>query len=387
MTRVLAWADYYEPGYRAGGPIASLRYLALDQPADVELRLVTRCRDLGSRLPYADVPTDQWTGRSKWIVWYFSPSSLAAWIRLIRAIRRYRPDVYYCNSYFSPAFSRVPLLMIRAGILPRAPVLLAPRGELLPGALALKNRKKRYVRALSAVLGLDSMVSLWQASTTAEGREIRSALGQHARCAVVTNSASLQPLRMSRSRSGNRTRVLFLGRVSPIKNIHVVIEVAAALEESMDLHIYGPIDNVAYWNRCKSLIQGSRNIFYHSEVLTSDVAQVIREHDFLVLVSDSENFGHVVLEALRLATPVIVSETTPWSSAVAGRAGYVVPPRDRAALRETLLAAAGLSPECYESLSKGCADALAAYGTEIASAIPASRLFRSLSVLGGESHN
>lgn len=387
MTRVLAWADYYEPGYRAGGPIASLRHLALEQPADVELRLVTRCSDLGSRLPYADVQTNQWTGRSPWTVWYFSASSLVAWTRLIRAVRRYKPEVYYCNSYFSPAFSRVPLLLIRAGILPRVPVLLAPRGELLPGALALKSRKKRYVRALSAVLGLDSMVSLWQASTTAESREISSALGRQARCAVVTNSALLQPLKASRSRSGNRTRVLFLGRVSPIKNIHVVIEVAADLGESMDLHIYGPIDSVAYWNRCKSLMQGSKNIFYHPEVLTFDVAQVIQEHDFLVLVSDSENFGHVVLEALRLATPVIVSETTPWSFAVAGRAGYVVPPRDREALRETLLAAAVLSAEGYESLSKGCADALAAYGAEIASAIPPARLFRSLPGLGGESHN
>ena len=65
-------------------------------------------------------------------------------ILLLRHFRRHsrRVDLVYLNSVFSPLFTMLPLLSQRLRLIPCRPILLAPRGELAPGALAIKPLKK-----------------------------------------------------------------------------------------------------------------------------------------------------------------------------------------------------------------------------------------------------
>src|SRR5262249_17711641 len=115
---------------------------------DFEFWVVTRDRDLGDSAPYAEVARSQWTEHRGARVYSATPSELTPW-GIRRIARSAAPDVYYVNSFFARRFSWIPLALRSAGLVPSRPCVLAPRGELLAGALALKARRKRAFLALA----------------------------------------------------------------------------------------------------------------------------------------------------------------------------------------------------------------------------------------------
>lgn len=106
--------------------------------------------------------------------------------------------------------------------------------------------------------------------------------------------------------------ILFLGRIHPIKRIDKLI--LAAIESNFNLVIAGPDFN-NYWAKLnKSFeIDLRKNIKYVGPVFGKEKSDLIEGARYLALVSDSENFGNVILEALGHGTPVIVSEGVPWT--------------------------------------------------------------------------
>ena len=58
--KILLFADWYEPGYKAGGPIRSCVNFVRQMQPDYRIYVFTSDRDLGSSFPYPDVKTDKW---------------------------------------------------------------------------------------------------------------------------------------------------------------------------------------------------------------------------------------------------------------------------------------------------------------------------------------
>ena len=81
------------------------------------------------------------------------------------------------------------------------------------------------------------------------------------------------------------------------------------------LSIYGPIDDLDYWRLCQSLLDEMPchvHVEYMGEVLPENVLFHLSSADLFVLPTRGENFGHVILEALSVGTPVLISDQTPW---------------------------------------------------------------------------
>jgi glycosyltransferase involved in cell wall biosynthesis len=55
------------------------------------------------------------------------------------------------------------------------------------------------------------------------------------------------------------------------------------------------------------------------------VLDVMAAHDFLVLPTLGENFGHAVVEALQAGLPVVVSDKTPWRDLEQVGSGWDLP--------------------------------------------------------------
>src|SRR5690606_25850261 len=62
--------------------------------------------------------------------------------------------------------------------------------------------------------------------------------------------------------------------ISPMKNIHLVLEALRRCEKEVVYHIYGPVKDATYWNLCKDIIvQMPVNIrvVHHGELPSAEV--------------------------------------------------------------------------------------------------------------------
>src|SRR5689334_7911671 len=140
--KLLLMADWYSPGFKAGGPIRSCVNFAEHFKEDFEMYVLTSDRDLNDPFPYQDIVQNEWTERTRGIkVFYASPDRLS--LKGIRKlVNEIQPQVVYLNSMFSKYFSLYPLLLKKI-FLSETRFILAPRGMLKDSAIQFKSRKKK----------------------------------------------------------------------------------------------------------------------------------------------------------------------------------------------------------------------------------------------------
>ena len=336
--KVLITCGAFEPGFRGGGPVRSVARIIDTAPPSIDVTLVTRDRDLGSATPYPGL-SGRWAQRGRARVFYLDTARLAQWLRLRRELGSI--DLLYVNSLWSPLFTVLPVLAAWLRLIHVRRVLVAPRGELSPGALALKARKKRLFLALWGRL-LRRMDVTWHASAAREASEIRAVL-PWARVEVVPNQVALpfEPLPPS-SGSGSVARFVFVGRISPKKNLHLALAALRHVTVPVEFDIYGPIEDRAYWASCESVLGTAR---YRGALDAADVCRTFAQYDAFVFPTLGENFGHVIAESLSVSCPVVCSAETPWTPVLEAGGGVVVRSLTPAALATELDRLATLSPD------------------------------------------
>ena len=151
--KILTLADYYLPGYKAGGPIRTLANMVEQLGGEFEFKIITADRDFKDESAYQGITVNHWNRVGKADVFYVSPKrrSLRGFKKILCSTEC---DVVYLNSFFSPYFTIKPLLLRRLRLTPEKPLIIAPRGEFSPGALGLKNLKKQAYLLAVKVFGL-----------------------------------------------------------------------------------------------------------------------------------------------------------------------------------------------------------------------------------------
>ena len=338
--KITVFTYSYPPGYLGGGPTRSVHGLVEALGEDFRFSVVTSALDGPTATqPMPSVTPDQWTTRGRARVWYESRPRMTA-RTIARLLRSSQPDVVYLNSLFSLRFGILPLVVARLRAR-QAVVALAPRGELAPGALALKTTKKMVFLALFRRLGLHRTV-VWHASTELEKADIEREFGPGVNCFTAIDlhgdlfatpadpaPADAIPATPGPERTGNS--LVFFSRISPKKNLVTAIQALAQLPADVHLSVAGPIEDAAYWAQCRKVITGLDDpgrVRYAGEVAGADVVGFLEKFDLMVLPTLGENFGHVVLEALAAGTPVIVGRGTPWQQIEPAGAGWLCDPAD-----------------------------------------------------------
>lgn len=107
----------------------------------------------------------------------------------------------------------------------------------------------------------------------------------------------------------NRFRILFVGRIVKQKNLITLLEAFRQHRKTnpySELHIYGigELTNV-YKENFRDL---EKCLFWHGK--TPNIAQIMSEFDVLVLPSNYEGFGLVLLEAMRASLPIIAANNS-----------------------------------------------------------------------------
>jgi len=319
--RVLVVADYYLPGFRAGGPVRAIGNTIRRLGSDVEFSVVTRDHDAdGSN--YRDVELGRWTDGPAGRVRY-APRLTPALLQ--RCVADTACDVIWLNSFFSRASIAV-LVLRRMGRI-RRPILLAPRGEFSPGALALKHRRKGLAMRLLRWSGCLRSIH-WLASSDTEGRDMERAIGASPVISVRESVADVPAVDESwPAKAPRHLRAIFAARIAPTKNLHFLLEVLARCDGDIHLDIVGPLEDPKYWTRCRALVQrlpAAVTVEYTGEAAHHDLQRRLRNYDLLILPTRGENFGHVIVEAWAAGCPVLVSDRTPWRELTSHGLGWDV---------------------------------------------------------------
>ena len=260
-------------------------------------------------------------------------------------------DIIQFSSLFFPP--TLPLLIF--GLVKRKTIIISPRGELYQTALNIKPFKKKLWKGL---IGFFQQKINFHATNEYEHEIIKRHFPKAKRIDTISNYLLL-PRKLDEDVF---LRFVFLGRINPIKNIDILIKALAEVKgnsqyQDLEVIIMGsarlPYEK-AYEKKLHALTKTLNlidNVKFIGHVEGHERDKIIASSLALVLPSQSENFGNVVLEALAQGTPVIASKNTPWQLLASHGAGYWVDPNinDLTIALNTLLS---LKKEKYEQMRK-----------------------------------
>jgi len=208
----------------------------------------------------------------------------------------------------------------------RVPYVYRTIGTLDPWCFAQKAWKKRPYYRMFIERELRNAASI-HVTSEAE-RQALAGLGFEARVEVIPVGVELPPLQ-NRSAEGRSTRLLFLGRLDPIKALPVLLEAVAALlrgDHEVVLQVAG-VGTAAYRRELEANVRrlglGDR-VQFLGFVRGEAKIRLLAESDVFVLPSFHESFGVAVVEAMAAGMPAVVSDHVALASEIdQARAGAV----------------------------------------------------------------
>jgi glycosyltransferase involved in cell wall biosynthesis len=243
-------------------------------------------------------------------------------------------DVVHLAATYS--FPTIPTLL--ACRLLGRPLVWSPRGGFLRWRGSRREPAKRAWETVCSLLAPRRLVL--HATSPAEAEACARRLPR-ARCAVVPNGVDV-PAHVGRVEPNGALRLLFLGRLDPIKGLENLLSACRLLDESpavpWTLTVAGGGDE-AYVARLARLggDLGRSRVHFVGELDGAGKRRAFEAADVLLLPSHSESFGIVAAEALAHGVPVIASRGTPWRQLDAAGCGLWVdnsPPALAAAIRQ-----------------------------------------------------
>ncbi|HLY70254.1 MAG TPA: glycosyltransferase [Puia sp.] len=352
--KILLFADWYEPGYKAGGPIRSCVNFVNNMQSEYSVYVFTTDRDLGSDKPYENIEADRWIRLSDSVyIYYCSPKKLL-WKNIREQIISLRPDFIYLNSMFSKYFTIYPLLIIRVAKI-KAKIILSPRGMLRDTAIQFKSVKKRTYLTLSKWLGLYRNI-YFHVVDAMEMSDVIAHFGNHSRVAVIPNfPAVLADHPSFVKKEIGKLSMVFVGRIHPIKNLGYLLFVLKEILSAVNLSIVGSMEDKSFWESCNKIIKelpSNISVKYLGEIPNHQLAPIISKHHIFILPTKGENFGHAIFEALSQGKPILISNQTPWRNLQQSKVGWDLSLKEPHLFLEAIEQAASFDQQEYNEWSQ-----------------------------------
>ncbi|MBS1769841.1 MAG: glycosyltransferase [Acidobacteria bacterium] len=329
--RILIFCDYYLPGFKGGGGMWSVVNLVDRFGRDYDFFIVTRNHDLAETESYRGVVTDTWNDVGSAKVYFFGKGRLNT-KKVAELVVEIRPNAIYLNSLFSLPVIKF-LTARRKDLVGELPVILAPCGELSKAALKIKATKKKLFLAYAKAVGLYDGV-IWKASFEADAADIRDVFGADVE---VMTAPDLVPEAIlpdfspawKPAKAPGSVKLVYLSRISPKKNLIYLLERLKEVDSGeITLDIVGPVDDEAYWQKCKGIIaEMPKNISVKTlgAYPNNEALRRMAESHFFVMPTLNENFGYVFIEALAAGCPILVSDNTVWTDVDERQVGWQIP--------------------------------------------------------------
>jgi glycosyltransferase involved in cell wall biosynthesis len=354
--RIAILIDWYLPGNKAGGPVKSIYSLVNLLKTEFDFFIITTNCDLGSEIPYKNIESDKWTKYDDTSVFYFSKNNLNK-ESLVKTINGIEADFIYLNSFWSYFFSIVPLQLKKQNKI-KGEIILAPRGMLSPGALSIKPLKKKLFLLGSKFSKLHSNLT-FHATTNGEEEEIKQYY-PYAKIKIASNVNSVLPVKDKNvNKQSGDLKLFYLSRIARVKNLHFALTILQELsvEGNIQYDIYGSAEDAVYIKECEAIIKkmpSNIKVNFKGELSFEEVQNAIRNYHFLFLPTLNENFGHSIVESLRSACPVIISDQTPWNEVNKNNCGYAISLNKKEEFKSAIIKALQMNDSVYKEMSENC---------------------------------
>ncbi|GAB6188086.1 glycosyltransferase [Thermopirellula anaerolimosa] len=253
-------------------------------------------------------------GRSRIFARYTWTPEGRRWLARRLRDQAVQPDVLHIHGVFSHLTTLTPRLARRFGV----PYVMRPAGTFSPRCLALgRTSLKRWFTRLFVHQDLKSSSAV-QATTPAEADELRRQFSldnvrviPHGVALPSSASGDVRSARHELGVPGDAKLVLYLSRITPKKRVSWVIEAVGRLSEQWpDLVgiVAGPDAGAERELRDATAAARLNGRIRRYGFATGELkARLFQAADVLVLPSQSENFGVVVVEAMAHGVPVVVT--------------------------------------------------------------------------------
>jgi len=220
-------------------------------------------------------------------------------------------DIIHLNSLFN-LLSILSFLFLKL-FLKNKKIIWSVRGELNENALRFSSWKKKPLLFLYKLLNINIV---YHSTSAQETEVVRSMFPKNKIVEIPNLIAPLKRLGLL-----NHKNLLYVGRIHPIKSLHKIIQGLALSEVFMKsafkFIIVGKQEerHNGYKEELVSLVDKlnlQKKVIFKGHLEGIEKEKVYAESYALILASETENFGNVVIEALNQGTPVIASKGTPW---------------------------------------------------------------------------
>jgi glycosyltransferase involved in cell wall biosynthesis len=351
MKNILIFS-YIPPAFLAGGPVQSIYNLVSNLDDSFHFFIITPTHDLNGEF----VDYEKFYSRNN-IKFQIIKRDIINPLSLINLCKENSIDYIYLNSFFN-ARALIPVILSK--LFYKSKIILAPRGEFEPIALRNKKVKKWIYTRLVSIL-VKNIIYKFHATNFVESQNIYKILKiSNKRIVVIPNLKNFELNDRFYNKSNKRENLLnlvFYSRIVPIKNLDGLLSLLLnCIDIKVNLDIYGHIEDPFYWKKCLKIITRLNSldnfkVSYKGIPNQQNLLEVLNDYDCFIFPTHSENFGHVILEAMTAGLPVIVNNTTPFTVDILKyKIGSVVDFSDDYSFREILRTYNGFSQDEYLAL-------------------------------------
>lgn len=360
MKKVLITTDYYIPAFKAGGPTRSVFNLSKMLSGKFELDIFTSSEDIDRSLLNLSL-IKEGAKVNTWIVTdyarIFYMSSFCKFFSIFKKkINRDKYDIIYLNSFFSFRYSIIFVFLVLIGWLKCERLIIAPRGELTPGAMKNKLRKKRmYLKLFNTIKFLLGRNRLFFHFTSKEELDDSFFYLGKVNYKLAPNMHEDAPPFLDKYKSVGDLKIVFISRISQKKNLLTICKSISRIEHgNIDFKIAGNVEDESYWLKCLSILESAPSNI-HFEYLGSldrkGVWDCLAKSHLFVLPTYNENYGHSIVEGMISSNLVLISDKTPWSQ-VSTHGSGVYEPDDYQSYENYIIKILGMDNEEFNNASR-----------------------------------
>ena len=319
MIKILIFIDSFLPGVKGGGPVTSISNLVTLLNESADILICTKNHDLKSFDIYPKIVSNKITKFKDMNVIYLSKMNTAS---IVKTTDNFNPDVIYLNSFFSKSTQ---LILFLNYIKFKKKIIIAPRGQLQDNTLKIKYIKKLVYLFFYKLLKIQKNL-YFHSTDINETNSIKKLLTIN----NITEIKNLVKIYKFKPLVKNTKvlKIIFVSRIVEKKNLLFSLQILKFIKQKVIFDIYGPIEDINYWDKCKNAIDKLPlhiKVSYKGKLPPQKVIIKMRKYHAFLLPTLSENFGHVIVEAMQAGLIPIISNQTPWKGLEKLNIGWSVP--------------------------------------------------------------